>query len=205
MALLNETESERVAEAVARAEKNTAGELVVVVTDRSDDYGLIRAALSLLLSLGVTQEAHYLWPEQPFRYLLLLLAAVCSGLYWLLGHGPLVRLIVPEARRAKRVNQRALQAFAEEGVSNTRDRSGVLVFLSEAEHRVVLLADPGIDARVDKDEWQSDGDSLVAAIERGEAGQGLVVAIERIGGILAEAFPPRANDENELPDEVRRR
>jgi len=205
MALLSEAEGKQVTEAVARAEKNTAGELVVVVTHRSDDYALIRAVLSLLLAVGLAQEAHHFWPDEPFGYLLLLLAAACAGLYWLLGRGPLLRLVVPAARRSKRVSERALRAFSEEGVSNTRDRSGVLVFVSEVERRVVILADRGIDARVEKGEWQNDVDSLVAAIGRGETGQGLVAAIERIGGILADAFPPRPDDANELPDEVRLR
>jgi putative membrane protein len=205
MALLSEADGKKVADAVARAEKSTAGELVVVCARRSDDYGATRGVLSLLLALGATQEAHYLWPEQPFVYLLLLLAFVCVCLYWLFGVGPVLRSVVPSSRRSARVMERALQAFAEEGVCNTRDRSGVLIFLSEAERRVVILADTGIDERVEKDEWENDVNSLLTAIKRGETRQGLVAAVERIGGILAEVFPARPDDENELSNEVRRR
>ncbi|MCH2109570.1 MAG: hypothetical protein MK135_09580, partial [Polyangiaceae bacterium] len=89
------------------------------------------------------------------------------------------------------------------GVTETRDRSGILLFLSELEGRVVLLADKGIHDRVEEDEWSQDVDRLVDAIKKGKPGAGTIECVQRLGSLLASSFPPREDDENELADGVR--
>ena len=202
MALLSVDEKQRVEQAVAAAERRTAGELVVVVAESSHDYAGFRAGLAASLTVALALEATQLFELATW---LLLLAQLPVGalLYALLGHSAWVRWVVPKAVREEAVHQRALSAFVESGVANTRDRSGVLVFLSEAEHRAVILADRGINERVAPDEWRADIEILVRALRNREAAQGLLNVVERIGGILAESFPPRPDDENELANAVR--
>ena len=124
----------------------------------------------------------------------------CSGS----GRSAVLRGIVPEPVAAATVHARALQLFVERGIHETRDRSGVLILVSELERRVEILADRGIHERVEAGEWQRDVDELVSSIRGGHAADGVVAVVERIGGLLAQSFPPRADDENELPDEVLR-
>ncbi len=203
MALLSDDEKNQIAEAVAHAEKSTAGELVVVLTARSDTYAIWRAGLAGSLSVALMLEAYYMlhgWPAWVFFVMQLPLAMLLYGVF---GSGVLLRLVVPKNALARLVEERALAAFLEAGVTETRDRSGVLIFLSEAERRAVILADRGIHERVASDEWQKDVDSLVTAIAAGRPAAGLLTAVERIGSILAESFPPREDDFNELPDAVR--
>lgn len=202
MALLSADEKQRIEQAVAAAEQRTAGELVVVVAESSHDYARYRAGLAASLTVALALEAGQVFELATW---LLLLAQLPAGalLYALLGHSAWVRWLVPKSVREEAVHQRALSAFVESGVANTRDRSGVLVFLSEAEHRAVILADRGINARVKPDEWSADIEILVRALRNREAAQGLLSVVERIGGILAESFPPRPDDENELANAVR--
>jgi putative membrane protein len=203
MGLLSDDEKNQIAQAVAHAEQNTAGELVVVLTARSDTYAAWRAGLAGSLSVALMLEAYYVlhgWPAWVFFIAQLPLALL---LYVAFGSGALLRLVVPKKALARLVEQRALAAFLEAGVTETRDRSGVLIFLSQAERRAVILADRGIHERVASDEWQKDIDDLIAAIRAGRPARGLLNAVERIGGILAESFPPREGDENELPNAVR--
>lgn len=202
MPLLNEDEKKQVSEAVAEAENSTAGELVVVVAERSDGYAAIRAGLAAALSVTLCLEAYYVLMQPAWQ---LFLAQLPLGLllYWQLGHGPVLRLVVPKKIRSQMVEERALRAFLEAGVTETRDRSGVLIFLSEIEHQAVILGDRGIHERVGPDEWQRDVDNLVAAIRAGRPAEGILGAVARIGGILADAFPPREDDINELSDAVR--
>jgi putative membrane protein len=103
-------------------------------------------------------------------------------------------------RRA--VSDRVKQLFLELGIIETRDRSGVLVYLSELERRVEILADRGIHEHVGNQAWQAMVDELVGAIKGGRAAEGLATIIGRIGQELAAKFPPRPDDTNELPDEV---
>ncbi len=204
MSLLNDSDAAKVAKAVLAAEQNTAGELVTMIVPRSDDYAKQRSVAALIVSLIAAQEAHFLFPDVAFPYLLVFLAGATVLFYWMLSAAAFIRLLVSPSRRSEQVMQRALQAFAAEGVTNTRDRSGVLIFLSEAEHRVVILADQGINERVEPGEWQQDVDALVSAIKQGRVADGLLETVARIGQILAKSFPPSPDDENELSNEVRR-
>jgi putative membrane protein len=89
-------------------------------------------------------------------------------------------------------------------VTETRERSGVLLFLSEAERRVELLADRGIHERVGTEDWQALVNAVVESIRTGHAGDGIASAVDAIGARLAQHFPPSPDDINELPDEPRR-
>src|SRR5690606_22434391 len=187
-------EKKKVEEAVTQAEAGTAGELVVVLSGRSSDYAALRASIAGSLSVAVALEAFYLFADVPPWVFFLGQLPLSILLYQLTGWGAVLRLIVPKQVRTQAVEERALGAFLQAGVTETKDRSGVLIFISEAEHRAVILADRGINELVAPDEWQKDVDSLVASIRGGHPAQGLLGAIERIGGILKEAFP--ADDKN---------
>lgn len=205
MSLFNEADKQKLKAAVRAAEENTAGELVVVLARRSDDYAAIRGTWALILAAALTPELHLLVPWLETHWLFWLLVLCVFPLYFLLGMGPLLRLVVPLHVREARAMERALRAFAEEGVTETRDRSGVLIFLSDLEHRVVILADKGIHERVDAGEWDRDVATLVSGLKSGQAVQSLLDVIERVGGLLSEKFPARAQNENELPDGLRER
>jgi putative membrane protein len=97
-----------------------------------------------------------------------------------------------------------MQAFVEEEVFDTRDRTGILLFVSLREHRIEVLGDAGINQQVDPDDWVE----VVARIQRGiqndNLTEGLVEAIEMCGQLLErKGVDLRADDENELTDTVR--
>lgn len=203
MALFDEAQSKAIGAAVAAVEKTTAGELVVVYTAHSDDYALRRGIVALLFSVAALEAAHEMLVEISITWLLVGQLLTVALLYVAFGWGPLLRLITPVQLRAERSLQRALRAFVEQGVTETRDRSGVLIFLSEGERRVVILADQGINERVDVGEWDRDVVLLVTALKTGRATEGVLQVVERIGALLSSAFPRREDDTNELPDEPR--
>lgn len=202
MSLLSADEKRSIEQAVEAAERRTAGELVVVVARRSDDYAVFRASLAAALTVALGAETAYLL-DAPLWLLFTAQLPMGALLYLLVGHSAWLRWFVPKAVREEAVLQRAFSEFMQNGVGNTRERSGVLVFISEAEHRAIILADQGINARVASSEWQTDIDTLIQAIRKREAGKGLLAVIQRIGDILAESFPPQPDDENELSDVVR--
>lgn len=203
MGLLSESDKNRLTEAVRQVERQTAGEVVVVVAERSDDYALVRGGFSLGVGLLMAQESARLWPELSPSLLLWLFSAILLGLYALAGWSPLLRLLVPRVRRASSALARAQRAFLEEGVIETRARSGVLIFLSELEHEIVILADKGIHERAPPDEWAKDVAELSQGLKTGESITSLLRIVERLGLLLAQHFPAEPSDTNELPDAVR--
>ncbi|MCE2391451.1 MAG: TPM domain-containing protein [Proteobacteria bacterium] len=200
--LLSETDRERIAGVIARIEESTAGEIVVADVPTSDAYAEPRAlaagALAILGGLW-TYESVPLAPA----WAIFAGQAVVAALVWALaGWSPVLRRLLPASRLDAAVHARAQQLFLERGVTETRDRSGVLILVSEREHRVEILADRGIHERVGVEEWRRDVRDLADAIREGRAAQGVIEIVERIGAQLAEAFPPRPDDVNELSDSV---
>jgi putative membrane protein len=112
-----------------------------------------------------------------------------------------VRLVPPSVRK-ELVRRRATEQFLAQNLHTTEGRTGVLIFVSVAEHRAEILADTGIDTRVPAGTWQKIVDALTREIGAGRAAQGFVAAIAEIGAHLARHFPPGAADSNELPDHL---
>jgi putative membrane protein len=77
-----------------------------------------------------------------------------------------------------------------------------LIFASLLEHRVIVLADRGIDAKVEPGTWKSVVTILTDGLKSGNACDGFCKAIERCGDILAAHFPPGPGDQNELSNKL---
>ena len=86
------------------------------------------------------------------------------------------------------------------GSRSERRWSALLVSLLE--HRVQVLADSGINARVKPGTWDQVVEIVLAGIRQGDLCQGLCDAVDRCGEILAQEFPIQPDDVNELPDRL---
>ncbi|UOO81318.1 TPM domain-containing protein [Uruburuella testudinis] len=98
---------------------------------------------------------------------------------------------------------RAWQWFGELGVWDTEHNSGVLVYVSFADHAVEIVADRGIAAKVDSEEWQHACETILSGFKRDEFVPGLANGLQEVNDILVRHFPrstPAAD--NELSDEV---
>lgn len=97
--------------------------------------------------------------------------------------------------------QRAEQVFSHLRVWDTRDNSGVLLYLQLAERRVELVADRGIGERVDAAQWQAICADFAADMRAGPADQAVLRCLGRINALLALHFPAAEGNPRELPDE----
>jgi putative membrane protein len=201
MSLFTKDEAERIAAAIAEVEQRTAGEIVVAEDVRSDDYAEVRLTWAIGLGLAIAGGIHLALPWLDAGWLLGVQFAVFA-LVWSISSLPAVlRALLPRARAQQAVQRAAQLAFTEHQVFRTRDRTGVLIFLSALEHRVVILGDEGIHAR--NPGWDGLVAELVQAIRAGKPGEGVCAVIQRLGSKLAESTPIRTDDENELPNHVR--
>jgi putative membrane protein len=110
--------------------------------------------------------------------------------------------VVPPSLKRAQAHEAASREFIRRGLTRTRERTGVLIYLALAEHHAEILADTGIADRVDPGVWAGIIADLTAAIRDGRMTDGLVEAIRRTGAILAEHAPPRLDDVDELPNKV---
>lgn len=117
---------------------------------------------------------------------------------------PLQRALAGADLLDETVHRRALQFFVEEEVFDTRDRTGILLFVSLWEHRIEVLGDTGINERVEPDEWGEVVDRIRAGIRTDNLTKGLVEAIDMCGRLLErKGVGVRPDDQNELSDTVR--
>jgi putative membrane protein len=108
---------------------------------------------------------------------------------------------VPRAMRRARAHHAALEQFVIRRVAHTKNRSGVLLFVSLAERYARIIADEGIAQKVPAAEWQTAIDALTGNMRAGRVAHGLIAAIERCGAVLALHAPPDGSS-NELPDRL---
>jgi putative membrane protein len=105
---------------------------------------------------------------------------------------------------SRRVASRAEVAFLEAQVFATRERTGILIFISLFERGVVILGDEGINARVEQAEWDGMVAALTAGIRSGRPIEALEDAIRDCGELLASRrVERRADDVDELPNALR--
>ncbi len=218
---LTEADRVRVGAAVTAAELNTDGEIVTIVARQSDAYhdvALHWAVLAMLLVLallasipGAAEWLHALvadpWGDAPSSRALFTLALVALTVTFLLvrfalAWQPLRMALTPRATRARRVRRRALILFRTAAEARTRNATGVLLYLSLAEHRAEIVADATIHTRVAPEVWGEAMAALIVAVKDGRTGDGMAAAVERIGVVLAEHFPRSEDDTNELPDRL---
>lgn len=201
MALLTDAERQRIEAAVRAMEARTRCEFVAVLAPESDGYGAVRWGVPALAALAVP------WPLLPFLPLaaptllglqLLVFAVLGTALAW----PALLRLAVPDRVLDAAVARAARAQFHALGVAGTAERTGVLLYVSLAEHRVEILADSGVAAVVSDDAWRAIVDRFVAEVRKGRPATGLEHAIIACGDLLARHFPGTHGDPNELPDAV---
>jgi uncharacterized OsmC-like protein len=96
--------------------------------------------------------------------------------------------------------ERALQVFAQLGVWDTEENSGVLIYVQLIDRDIEIVADRGIARRVQQAEWEAICRAMEEAFRRGAYEEGAIRAIESVTALLARHFPPGAANPNELPD-----
>jgi len=212
--VIDRLDEDRIREAVQQAEERTAGEIVPVVVPRSAHYEVVTwrgagvAALLALTAVLLTLQFYdgwgLGWLYTPWGVVLAALGAGLGGALLATYVAPLQRLLAGSDLLDETVHRRALQSFIEEEVFDTRDRTGILLFVSLQEHRIEVLGDTGINERVEPDDWADIVARIRTGIRNDNLTEGLVEAIGMCGRLLErKGVGIRRDDENELSNTVR--
>jgi putative membrane protein len=218
---LSDTDREKVSAAIAAAEAKSNGEIVAVATPISDAYHDVALHWALVPLFAVLAWAAWRptalvwwydvlfggWQPDPTLSQLLTLLMVFAALKFtvallILKWIPLRLALTPAATKHRRVRRRAISIFKAAAERRTAGRTGILIYLSMAEHRAEIVADEAILRVTDEHTWGEAMTALIAEVREGRPADGIVAAIERVGGVLAEHFPRTAEDTNEIPDKL---
>ena len=211
----------RVSAAVHAAEQGTAGEIVTITADASDSYNdvalwwaigtAVIAVATLaafpgfyagLLSLMTNGWGAELTVAVALELALALLVLIFAIVRLSLNYRPLRFVLTPRIIRAQRVRARALSYFKVGAEARTLGRTGILIYISLAEHVAEIIADDAIHGKVAPGVWGDAMAHLIAEVREGRLADGMIAAVRDVGVILAEHFPRADDDVNELPDRL---
>jgi len=199
--MISDADKARVADAIRAAEAATSGEIFCVIARHASDYRLVPLVWAALLALAVPLPLIYLasWRATVIYLVQLAVFAVGSLVLSL----PQLRFhVVPRRLMQERAHAEALRQFWAQGLHLTENRTGVLIFASQAERYAEIIADTGIYRKVDAHVWDNAVVALIAGIKADRAGDGFVAAIEQCGAVLAQYFPPGAIRRDQLPNKL---
>jgi putative membrane protein len=202
---------EKIIRAVAEAERQTSGEIVPYIVESSDDYdeaqwrgvSLVLVVTIALLSFWLRYSEMWL-PIGCFEIIgISLLLGLISALLiqWV---SPLKRLFAGRDLMKRRVELKAAQAFITEEVFKTRERTGVLIYISMMERQVLVVGDSGINAKVKLSDWEEAVSLIIKGIKEKKPVEGIVTAIELCGSLLKKyGVEIRPDDTDELSNAPR--
>jgi putative membrane protein len=227
MKTLSPSDLSAIEAAVRAAEVRTTGEIFCVVTEESGHYGetalawaagvaLLGPALLLAAGVQVTiPDLFSTWSASEVGLAIegavrraLIGAIIVQGLLFvvtavLVSIPPVRRALTPRSVKRHQVRRRAAEQFAAKGLHLTRERTGLLIFVSLGERMAELIADDGIADHVDAHVWDRAMAVLADGMKRGDVEAGFATAVGLCGDVLAEKFPAKPGDNpNELPDSV---
>ena len=202
MKRLNNQDSRTIEEAIKKAEATTSGQIVFVTAEASAHYH--HATLQgALIAMALVTAAFLLFPFAHTPTTVLWTEFISFAVFYsILPHVPWRRWIISNHEMDARVHEAAFMQFYSSGLYSTRESNGVEIYLSFFERRVVVIGDRAIHSKMGDEHWQVVRDLIIRGMREGNVCGGICAAIESCGKALAEHFPPRPDDMNELPDQV---
>ncbi|GAA5060365.1 TPM domain-containing protein [Erythrobacter westpacificensis] len=221
MAYLSPEKHKLVSDAVGNAEATTSGEIVPVIAQRSDDYSDIAltwaaaiafTAMSIFAAFpspfldfwdATVADWGHEWTTGELASMTIALGLIAFVGTWLLMLIPGLRIaLTPAPVKAQRVRQRAIRHFKVGAEGRTHGRTGVLLYLSMQEHRAEIVADDPIAVKVDAEVWGEAMADMLDEIRKGCIAEGIAAGVRDVGVVLAQHFPRKDDDRNELPDRL---
>lgn len=195
---------EAVEAAVGRIEKATAAEIVVVAASRSGSYRDLAAIVGA--AVAWLALAILVYSPVPFAptWMAIEVGAVGLACGWFAHRSPwLMRFLAGPARTRRQAEAAAKASFLDESVHGTRGRTGILVYASLLEERVILIPDAGLAAKIPAGTWHAVRWGAGRDPRRLGSLDGFLAGLDALGAVLAQVFPAPPNDRNEIPDAPR--
>jgi len=117
-----------------------------------------------------------------------------------------IRVSIRQKRRWREkklsVEEMARGEFHDLGMTKTKDQTGILIFLLMDERKFFILADEGIHNKVEEATWTKIAEEMSSHFTKKNFHQGVIQGVQSVGRVLSRFFPRKANDANELPNDV---
>ncbi len=180
----------------------TSGEIVPVISRQSSSYRTVEVLNTFILSyifMFILYSTHK--SITPTNMLVLtLIAMVLVMIMFRIGF--FKRILVPKRLMKQKVHSAAMVAFYKHGVHNTKDKTGILIYISLMERMVVVIGDEGIHQKVGSEAWSDVINIIVDGIKKRKLVDGMVNGMESCRELLRTHFPASADNRNEIKNKV---
>ena len=203
---LSSAARKRVTEAVTAAEKNTAGEIVVVMARMSSDHVHVPLHIATGVALAVPLITPFVdsfsdFEEVSIFAIFFVQLAVFIAVALLFSIPTLRYLVTPKRLLRKHSHQLAAAQYLASNIVATQGRTGVLIFVSLFERYVEVIGDQAISSKLKPGDWDKIVKEMLPLLRDKRTPDALVLAVERCGALLAKHFPPGDKNPNELSDQ----
>ncbi len=193
----------RLTEVIDEIERNSQAEVVVIVRPNSGDYADVPMLAGIVSSFIALSLLMFL--PQPFSDMTLYFGTVAAflGFMVLLKFIPsLQRLLVSHGRLQRNTEIMARAIFQKAGIHHTRNKIGILFYVSLFEQTVRIIADKGAEQAVHQEDWEALHGRFQQIFYSDKPEQSLLECLKECVAIFHEHIPPVENDLQELPDQI---
>ncbi len=204
----------KISEAIAKAEVGTNGEIVPVIANISGKYELAGCIFGLFFSIVVFSVIwlmlhNYLIYRMDLGPYRLLGLVVCIYLVSFIV-GERITSYFPVLKRPfidnksihEQVESKACESFYKFGVGHTRGMTGILIYVSLFERRVVIKGDHAITEKLHQKDWEMICNIIITGIQNNTPHKAFVAAIHECGELLKKHFPSKKKRKNELENTI---
>ncbi len=199
--LVTESQQQQIEQCISEIETKTDAELVCVLAARSDPYYYISAVWAACIAFLAPIPLGFFTEWFHLSFILFLQAGTFITGFLLLRWPPLLTYFIPKPVRYWYATNLARRQFLAQNLHHTQGATGVLIFISEAEHYVEIMADRGIHQHVPNETWQHIVDELITQIKQQRTFPGLLTCLDQCGALLAQHVPA-THQKNELPNRL---
>ena len=105
-------------------------------------------------------------------------------------------------KKKKDIKTLAEEEFYKLKMDSTRDKTGILIYVLLSKRKFYILADSGINEKVEQAVWDVMRDEMQTEFQLGHYLEGIIKTIEKVGNLLSQHFPIKNDDTNELSNKV---
>jgi putative membrane protein len=221
--MLSPSDHQRIADAVARVEAATSGEILCVLARKVSEYREVPMAWAAFAAMALPPlavaaglhpwglfltgddwaAASEAFGDISIPFILMSYGVMQVAIFAIVAVAltvwPDLRLaMTPKGLKQTRVRRAAMQQLAAAKLSDAG--GAVVIFASEAERMVAIVADEALHLKAGDAAW----DAAVAAVLKGvrshDPASGFIAGIDVCGAYLAEHFPANGEAHNALPD-----
>ena len=96
----------------------------------------------------------------------------------------------------------AQNEFVKLGMTKTEEQNGVLIYVAPQAQEFAVIGGEAIHEKCGDRLWQEVADKMSEHFSNARFSEGIVEAVAYLGNVLAQHFPRKDQNPNELPDEI---